>query len=248
MEKPLTVVCISDTHSMFIDLPPGDIFIHCGDFSNCGEYKDVQNFISWIKQIPFKYKIVIGGNHDTFLDTKKYEEILKDIFHKGQPWYHLELQKELKENCIYLENSSVNIEGYKIWGSPYSPTILHNPWAFQVDPEDGEEFWKIMEEGSDIVLTHGAPLGHGSYVHHYKRTRGEWGDEALAKRIKEVKPLYHIFGHVHEGYGMTEEDGIQYINCAVLDETYYPAKQAIIFQIPRRTISQNQNEDKLQQA
>ncbi|CAD8127680.1 unnamed protein product [Paramecium sonneborni] len=246
MENPLTVVCISDTHSKFVDLPPGDIFIHCGDFSNCGEYNEVQKFISWIKQIPFKYKIVIGGNHDTFLDTEKYEKILKDRFHKNQPLRHLELQKELKENCIYLENSSVNIEGYKIWGSPYSPTIPYNPWAFQVDSKDGEQFWKQIEEGSDIVLTHGAPLGPQSFVN-YQYSQGEWGDEALAKRIKEVKPLYHIFGHVHENQGMIEEDGIKYINCAILDEAYRLSEEPFVFKLPRRVISQKENEDKLSQ-
>lgn len=81
-----------------------------------------------------------------------------------------------------------------------------------------------MEEGSDIILTHGAPLGHSSYVHNCISTKGEWGDEGLAKRIKEVKPLYHIFGHVHEGYGMTEENGIKYVNCAILDEEYEMAE------------------------
>ncbi|CAD8083303.1 unnamed protein product [Paramecium sonneborni] len=120
-----------------------------------------------IKQIPFKYQIVIEGNHYTFVDTKQYEEILKDIFIKDQPCHHLKLQKDLKENSIQLENSSVNIEGYKIW-EKYSPTILNYSWVFQVDSEDGGEFWKIMEEGSDFD---GAPLGHGSYVHHYQRMK-----------------------------------------------------------------------------
>ncbi|CAD8104471.1 unnamed protein product [Paramecium primaurelia] len=240
MDNPLTFVCISDTHSQYIDLPQGDVFIHCGDFSTHGEYFEVLQFIDWLKQLPFKYKVVIGGNHDIFLDTEKYEKLLKNRFHKNKQQDHKKLQQELKQNCIYLENSSVVIEGYKIWGSPYSPTIPLNPWAFQVEPEDGEEFWKIMEEGSDIVLTHGAPLGHSSYVHTYRPTEGEWGDEALAKRIKEVKPLYHIFGHVHEGYGMTEEDGIKYVNCAILDEQYELAEKAYVFQLPRRVVQEKE--------
>ncbi|CAK68629.1 unnamed protein product (macronuclear) [Paramecium tetraurelia] len=242
MDNPLTFVCISDTHSRFIEIPQGDVFIHCGDFSTHGEYKEVEVFIDWIKALPFKYKVVIAGNHDIFLDIEKYEKQLRDRFHKRYaPMDHIKLKEKLKQSCIYLENSSVVIEGYKIWGSPYSPTIPFNPWAFQVDEEDGEEFWKIMEEGSDIVLTHGAPLGHSSYVSSYEPTEGEWGDQALANRIKEVKPLYHIFGHVHEGYGMTEENGTKYINCAILDERYKLAEKAYVFQLPRRVVSENES-------
>jgi len=32
-QNSLTIVCISDTHCKFVELPPGDILIHCGDFS-----------------------------------------------------------------------------------------------------------------------------------------------------------------------------------------------------------------------
>ncbi|CAD8130047.1 unnamed protein product [Paramecium sonneborni] len=99
---------------------------------------------------------------------------------------------------------------YKIQGSPYSPTIRCNPWAFQVKLKI---FWKQIEERSDKVLTHGALLSHGSYDHNYPPTKRECGDLALANKIKEIKPLYHIFGHVHEGYGMTEENIIQYLSC-----------------------------------
>ncbi|CAD8127679.1 unnamed protein product [Paramecium sonneborni] len=176
------------------------------------------------------YFIVIQNYYDQIL--KSAYSIIKD----KQNYSESDIQK----------NSSVNIEGYKIWGSPYSPTIPYNPWAFQVDSKDGEQFWKQIEEGSDIVLTHGAPLGPQSFVN-YQYSQGEWGDEALAKRIKEVKPLYHIFGHVHENQGMIEEDGIKYINCAILDEAYRLSEEPFVFKLPRRVISQKENEDKLSQ-
>jgi hypothetical protein len=50
------------------------------------------------------------------------------------------LKNELQANCHYLENSSVVIEGYKIWGSPYSLKI--GRWGFQLAEKDSEEFWK----------------------------------------------------------------------------------------------------------
>jgi len=42
-QNSLTIVCISDTHCKFVELPPGDILIHCGDFSIYG--KNIDSFI-----------------------------------------------------------------------------------------------------------------------------------------------------------------------------------------------------------
>lgn len=36
MENELKFVCISDTHGYNIPLPPGDVLIHCGDFTKNG--------------------------------------------------------------------------------------------------------------------------------------------------------------------------------------------------------------------
>ncbi|CAD8129982.1 unnamed protein product [Paramecium sonneborni] len=68
-------------------------------------------------QYIYKYKVIIRRNHDIFLDTEKYEKVV---------------------------NSSLVIEGYKIWGSSYSQIIAYNPWAFQVDTNDGEQFQKLF--------------------------------------------------------------------------------------------------------
>lgn len=45
-------VCMSDTHSLIrnliIDVPDGDVFIHAGDFTKCGQKEEVIQFNNWL--------------------------------------------------------------------------------------------------------------------------------------------------------------------------------------------------------
>jgi len=46
---------MSDTHSMTpyirFGIPEGDIFIHAGDFTNCGQLAEVIEFNEWIGKV-----------------------------------------------------------------------------------------------------------------------------------------------------------------------------------------------------
>lgn len=59
-------------------------------------------------------------------------------------------------------NSSVTIEGYKIWGSPYS--LEHWGKGFQLPPERSHQMWSLIDANADIVVTHGPSYGHGDLV------------------------------------------------------------------------------------
>ncbi|KAF2705863.1 Metallo-dependent phosphatase [Pleomassaria siparia CBS 279.74] len=66
---PIRVVCIADTHNRTTELPPGDILIHAGDLTNIGTVSELQNQVNWLEQQRnFKFKYVIAGNRDTWLD------------------------------------------------------------------------------------------------------------------------------------------------------------------------------------
>ena len=70
----LTIVCISDTHKNHrqLQLPCGDILIHCGDFAksrtklNKDEYVD---FVEWLTEQEHKTKVLIAGNRDDYMHT-----------------------------------------------------------------------------------------------------------------------------------------------------------------------------------
>ncbi len=58
----------------------------------------------------------------------------------------------------------------------------------------------MIPEGVDILMVHGPPLGRGDLT-----TRGvRAGCEDLLNAIQErVKPQLCVFGHIHEGHGVT---------------------------------------------
>merc|ERR1712113_1055159 len=67
-------VCISDTHGRhaMIQVPPGDILIHAGDFTMCGADFEVDEFCEWFGALPHPHKILIAGNHDLTCDMEHF--------------------------------------------------------------------------------------------------------------------------------------------------------------------------------
>jgi Icc-related predicted phosphoesterase len=107
----------------------------------------------------------------------------------------------LDTNVFYLENGSVDIEGVKIWGSPYSPTFGYG-WGFNKDRGyDINEVWNTIPMDTDIVITHSPIYGYNDVA---QNTNQNVGCEDLYHRLQEVKPHLHFAGHIHEGYGYRE--------------------------------------------
>lgn len=83
-----------------------------------------------------------------------------------------------------------------------------------------------MVEGADIVVTHGPPYGVMDRV-----GSENVGCPELRRRLTEVGPRYHIFGHIHEHHGFCRVDDITHINASMLDGKYQPGRKAICFHI-----------------
>ncbi|KAJ5261130.1 hypothetical protein N7478_011725 [Penicillium angulare] len=82
---PIRVVCISDTHTLeWPDIPDGDLLIHAGDLANDGSVREIQTAVNWLRSLPHPHKIVIGGNHDSYFDTRsRLEEDREDTTTNG---------------------------------------------------------------------------------------------------------------------------------------------------------------------
>lgn len=206
----MKIVCISDTHGQHeqLDLPEGDMILHGGDFSKLGQSKEVQNFLNWFSSLDYRYKVFIAGNHD-FLPENRPE-----LF-----------QSMIPDNCIYLEDSETIIEGIHIWGSPYSPRFFD--WAFNRDRGAKIDFhWQKIPPEVDILITHGPPFGILD-----KTVRGdEVGCADLGRRIHEVSPKLHLFGHIHEAYGLHTDSHCQYVNASVVNLRYQLVNAPVVLQ------------------
>ncbi|GAB5354102.1 hypothetical protein AAMO2058_000090800 [Amorphochlora amoebiformis] len=116
-------VCISDTHNRHhaLELPPGDVLIHAGDFSMTGQHPNVKAFGKWLETLPYKHKIVIAGNHDITLDAPYYNARGAKRFHYRKKYDTKETPSLFTHACTYLNDETVTVEGIKIYGSPWSP-------------------------------------------------------------------------------------------------------------------------------
>lgn len=192
-QPPTKIVCISDTHNTTPSVPDGDILLHAGDLTNNGTFADVQAQLDWLNSLPHAHKIAIAGNHDRILD---------EAFVRENP------QRKLEElgasfadlrwgGVTYLCDSSatVTVRGREIavFGSPWTPDC--GSFAFQHLPI--RDVWKgKVPVGTDILLTHGPPLGHLDAV-------GK-GTEWLTRELWRARPRLVVFGHIHEARGIEE--------------------------------------------
>lgn len=209
--KNFKCVVLSDTHCLHrkVEVPDGDILIHSGDFTSVGRKKEIKDFNNWFSSFPHKYKICIAGNHDILFETQP------DV-----------AEALLGDDIIYLKNSFIEIEGIKIWGSPMTPSF--GSWAFtRPRGKDIRRIWDNIPEDTDILVTHGPPYGILDMTLEYKAA----GCEELSYAILRVQPKYHIFGHIHEGYGVEVRGNTTFINCSVVTRSYSVKNHPISFSI-----------------
>ena len=174
-EGKVRFVCISDTHSheskkmsrptALESIPPGDVLVHCGDFSNTGKRAEIAAFANWFGKLPHRRKIVIAGNHDLTLDPSSYAETSARFGHdsQGDPLRTCEEALSIIRtipSCEYLADEGTEVDGIQIWGSPWQPEFCG--WAFNLPRgELIRQKWRAIPTGVDVLLTHGPPLGHG---------------------------------------------------------------------------------------
>jgi len=209
----MIISLISDSHSkhkqITDDLLGGDLIIHAGDISSMGYTHEIQNFCDWYSKLNYDTKIFIAGNHDFGFQDKPIE--MKYLLALYPEIYYL-------QDDLFLlgEDKDDYRDRPKVWGTPWQPRFCS--WAFNVDRgADIKQHWDKIPINTDILITHGPPFGTLDKV--IGRTES-LGCEELAKRIREIKPKIHVFGHIHTGYGYKFDGNTHYINASILNEQY----------------------------
>ena len=227
-------VCVSDTHGREAHmpaLPPGDVLIHGGDFTNTGELGMCEAFNEWLGKQPYKHKVVIAGNHETTFDTAAYPRIAPR-FHGQRPFNPVTCRATLTNATHYLEDSACVVEGVKIWGSPWSPWF--HDWGFNARRgAECDALWQKIPEDTDVLLTHGPPIGHGDLCFGNHRA----GCVDLLRHVnRRIRPQYHVFGHIHEGYGATRNAHTTFVNASTCNFRYKPVQPAIVFDVSKKAL------------
>jgi len=194
----MKLVCIADTHTREnqLHIPYGDVLVHAGDFSETGTFRETKAFLIWFANQKHPHKILVPGNHDFYLQKE-----------------HCEKLKPYLERIHLLINKSTIINEYYFWGSPN--TSLGNKWAFGLNSDEIEEHWKKIPHKANIIITHNPPY---DILDHTKNNRV--GCPYLRRKIEQVKPNYHIFGHAHDNYGKIKLGETTFINATSFDAKY----------------------------
>jgi Icc-related predicted phosphoesterase len=225
---------MSDSHDCHdrIDinsLPPADIFIHAGDFTQYSYRGEMDRFRDFLKRLPYKHKIVVAGNHDFVLDRQNYETKHKPKRHKYEKMNSEDEIQKLKEVCTYLDHESTVVEGINIFGSPYQP-LFYN-WAFQYHSSRAEDIWSEIPKDTELLITHGPP--HGILD---KSSEGEHaGCLTLMKYVELIRPKVHIFGHIHHSAGTHIGEHTAFYNVAVVNEAYELSHPLTVIEYKRPT-------------
>ncbi len=256
----MRIVAISDTHNRHKSIKEfknvnslgqeqeplgGDLIIHAGDATGRGESGEIEPFLKWYSELDFRHIILVPGNHDFGFERNptRFRKICEDL------------------GIILLDHKSIEIEGIKIFGSPWTPWFYD--WAYNGARNISEQLqyskqqrliplmndlWKDIPNDTNILITHGPPyeiLDELTYVD--GTPKGQFvGCVDLAERVKEIKPDLHFFGHIHSGHGQKHLNGTSFYNVAICDEMYGPSNPVTIIDYELETQENNGTENKPQ--
>lgn len=200
----MRVVALADTHLAHgpgYAVPDGDLLIHAGDLCNWGDLAELERAVRWLEALPHRHKVVIAGNHDRACQLQPQEA------------------RAILGGVIYLEDEGVELDGLRLWGSPWQPEFF--AWAFNLPRGPAlAKVWARIPVGLDILVTHGPPHGTGDRTGWNRDAHA--GCEALRDRLPEVAPRLHLFGHIHEDGGLWRQGRTVVANVTTAECTRAP--------------------------
>lgn len=222
----MNIWTISDTHGKhkFLTIPKDiDMVIHAGDMGTCRDaYMNVNGMLDslkWFRELPITHKILIPGNHCTSIERKL-------------------IDKKEFDGITFLNHESAQVAGLKIFGSGYTPSFGQG-WAYNVNRNKLEQYWKDIPEDTDILVTHGPPAGILDLTINQDGNPFQCGCKSLWNRIKAIGTIrYSIFGHIHQESGchnaaILKINGMNttFVNASVLDLGYEVCNNGFVIDI-----------------
>jgi Icc-related predicted phosphoesterase len=220
----LKICAIGDTHNQLnqIDLPEADVLVHAGDLTMGGRLQELVKLNNHLGAIKKKYRhvLIVPGNHDLLFQERE------------------SFARSFITNATVLIDEEIVIDGIKFFFSPWQTWFLN--WAYNF-PENDRETCEVaaakyaqIPDDVNVLVSHGPPYMMLDKVDHYnpKNIRGlHVGCPALAKRVDQIKPLLHVFGHIHASYGKVVTNDTTFINACICNEEYKPVNKPWVIEI-----------------
>ena len=213
-----TIVLMSDNHSNWnVDVPDGDIFIHCGDWSYTGSLQSLVKFNDFLGRLPHKHKLYIPGNHELGFEQ------------------NYNLYQDTITNGTNINGQTLEIDGLRFFGCSYTPS--YGRWAFMADDDQRKRYWETLSPDTvDVLITHGPAFGLADQA--IPDESEHLGCIHLRKYVERVTPKVFAHGHIHGSGGMItplkhwegEPDTIC-ANVSVMNEKYKVVRPATVIEV-----------------
>lgn len=209
----------SDMHGQLPEITPCDLLLLVGDL--CPEGSEAEQaawlgdeFRAWLKSAPAKEIVGVAGNHDYVFENAPH------LVPKDLPWH-------------YLKDSSIELFGYKIYGTPWQTPFFG---VFNAEEDKLKKLYQKIPAKVDILLTHGPPYEIGDELQIYKDKKPDpsiplknVGTKELWKRIREVRPKLTITGHIHRAFGIYLVDDLVVANVSLLSDFLEMVNKPVVF-------------------
>eukprot|EP01032_Pedospumella_encystans_P008311 gene8311-9883_t len=171
---------------------------------NC--IKKMCSFNNWLLSCSAKQRIVLGGNHDHFLERIGADRV-----------------QELLPSAIYLENSSYQYEGVSIWGTPLSNGRSPNR-AFQ-SPDFLKKTQEQKPKEVDILITHGLCEEITSTIDHKLHI---WGHSHNSYGIRYPGDHVKVHSQLHPVHALS-------VCAPIMNGRFKPRNLPVVIDIPKDT-------------
>ncbi len=208
-------VLVSDTHGLHEQMPPipdGDVLLHAGDLTSRGTLQQIASALDWFAGLPHRHKVLIAGNHDFAFEAEP--RVAESLVPPG---------------VSYLRDAGITLDGVRVWGSPWQPVFFN--WAFNL-PRGASlaRVWAQIPADTQVLITHGPP--HGMHDVTVGFQPEHVGCRDLRERIAALHDLrLHVFGHIHEGYGASSQDGCHFVNASTTTVAYQPINAPVVLDL-----------------
>ncbi len=201
------IAATSDFHGELPEIPDCDLLLLAGDMCPDGpplmQAKWLDGpFRNWLETIPAKEVVMVAGNHDLIYEKDK------NLVPKGL-------------RCHYLEDSSVELYGLTIYGTPWQLPF----WgSFNLNEEALAEKYRLIPPKVDILISHSPPYCIADLVEESIHT----GSVSLRKKVFEVKPKFFVCGHIHSAFGVYKINDIVFANVSLLNDDMIAANPPVV--------------------
>lgn len=221
----MKIAAISDLHGHFgFDLPECDLLLIAGDI--CPDR--VGRF--WIRHEPELCVSWMNRNLIPWLAPQVYDKKIKRVLMTwgNHDWTEtIPLPLELPENIELVVDGLVDVDGIKVWCSPWSNEFCG--WAWMKDPKDLVKVYAEIPPDVDIIMSHQPPFYYGDLAPRHDGPGEHVGSYELLETIDRVQPKAVVCGHIHFGHGVYNYKDTTIYNVAVVDERYELVNKATEF-------------------